>query len=404
MDAMGEKHVIYVRTLGGFTIKAGTRAITDSSNQSKKPWLLLEYLVIFQKKPISPSELIRIIWADDPGINPNSSLKTLIFRTRKLLGPLGISPQKLLVQKGGSYAWTQEYTPVIDIDEFEDICNKVLGQPLEDEEALSLCYQGLSLYKGDFLPKSEYEPWVIPIAAYYHSQYQKLVHKTIELLVKKQAYAKITSICEGAVRIEPFDETLRYHLVHSLFKDGHTSQALEEYKHTMNLFYNEFSISPSNDFKNLYRIIWNEAQGININLDSIQDALQEEGSKGAFYCEYSVFHDLFQLGRRAIERTGDSIYLCLLTITDTEKATPKLPFLTKAMKHLNTAVSTSLRCSDAYTRYSVCQYLILLPTITSEQAETVLNRICVSFRKLYNRKDLMVNYSLQPVLPRKRST
>ena len=404
MDAMGEKHVIYVRTLGGFTIKAGTRAITDSSNQSKKPWLLLEYLVIFQKKPISPSELIRIIWADDPGINPNSSLKTLIFRTRKLLGPLGISPQKLLVQKGGSYAWTQEYTTVIDIDEFEDICNKVLGQPLEDEEALSLCYQGLSLYKGDFLPKSEYEPWVIPIAAYYHSQYQKLVHKTIELLVKKQAYAKITSICEGAVRIEPFDETLCYHLVHSLFKDGHTSQALEEYKHTMNLFYNEFSISPSNDFKNLYRIIWNEAQGININLDSIQDALQEEGSKGAFYCEYSVFHDLFQLGRRAIERTGDSIYLCLLTITDTEKATPKLPFLTKAMKHLNTAVSTSLRCSDAYTRYSVCQYLILLPTITSEQAETVLNRICVSFRKLYNRKDLMVNYSLQPVLPRKRST
>ena len=404
MDAMGEKHVIYVRTLGGFTIKAGTRAITDSSNQSKKPWLLLEYLVIFQKKPISPSELIRIIWADDPGINPNSSLKTLIFRTRKLLGPLGISPQKLLVQKGGSYAWTQEYTTVIDIDEFEDICNKVLGQPLEDEEALSLCYQGLSLYKGDFLPKSEYEPWVIPIAAYYHSQYQKLVHKTIELLVKKQAYAKITSICEGAVRIEPFDETLRYHLVHSLFKDGHTSQALEEYKHTMNLFYNEFSISPSNDFKNLYRIIWNEAQGININLDSIQDALQEEGSKGAFYCEYSVFYDLFQLGRRAIERTGDSIYLCLLTITDTEKATPKLPFLTKAMKHLNTAVSTSLRCSDAYTRYSVCQYLILLPTITSEQAETVLNRICVSFRKLYNRKDLMVNYSLQPVLPRKRST
>lgn len=400
MDAMGEKHVIYVRTLGGFTIKAGTRAITDSSNQSKKPWLLLEYLVIFQKKPISPSELIRIIWADDPGINPNSSLKTLIFRTRKLLGPLGISPQKLLVQKGGSYAWTQEYTTVIDIDEFEDICNKVLGQPLEDEEALSLCYQGLSLYKGDFLPKSEYEPWVIPIAAYYHSQYQKLVHKTIELLVKKQAYAKITSICEGAVRIEPFDETLRYHLVHSLFKDGHTSQALEEYKHTMNLFYNEFSISPSNDFKNLYRIIWNEAQGININLDSIQ----EEGSKGAFYCEYSVFHDLFQLGRRAIERTGDSIYLCLLTITDTEKATPKLPFLTKAMKHLNTAVSTSLRCSDAYTRYSVCQYLILLPTITSEQAETVLNRICVSFRKLYNRKDLMVNYSLQPVLPRKRSS
>lgn len=398
-SALEENPVIYVKTLGGFSIKVGDKEITDSNNQSKKPWCLLEYLVVFQKKEISPSELIQIIWADDPGVNPSGALKTLMFRSRKLLDPLGIPPQKLLVQKRGFYAWTQEYTTVMDIDEFESICNKVLKKQLEDQEALSLCYQALDIYKGDFLPKSEYESWVIPISTYYHCLYQQLVYKIIELLSKKEDYTRITAVCETAVGIEPFDEYFHYHLVYSLFKNGYTSQAIEEYNHTMDLFYNEFSISPSDDFKNLYRIIRSKEQGINTNLDSIQDALEEEGAGGAFYCEYPVFHDLFQLERRAIKRTGDSIYLCLLTMTDMEHAVPKRCIITKAMEHLKTAVSTSLRCSDAYTRYSVCQYLILLPTVTSAQAEKVMNRILANFRKLYNRKDLVVNYSIQPVLP-----
>ena len=72
--------------------------------------------------------------------------------------------------------------------------------------------EGLSIYKGDFLPKSEYESWVIPISAYYHSLYQKLVYKTIQLLLDKQAYGQITSICQTAIGIEPFDEEFHYHL------------------------------------------------------------------------------------------------------------------------------------------------------------------------------------------------
>ena len=103
---------IYIHTLGGFSIEAGGKVINDSSNQSKKPWALLEYLAIFQKKDISPAELIQVIWPDDPGVNPAGALKTLMFRSRKLLEPLDIPPQKLLVQQRGTYAWTKEYTTV----------------------------------------------------------------------------------------------------------------------------------------------------------------------------------------------------------------------------------------------------------------------------------------------------
>lgn len=248
-SVMEDKPTIYIKTLGGFSLRVGDKEITDNSNQSKKPWCLLEYLVVFQKKSISPGELINIVWADDPGVNPGGALKTLMFRSRKLLEPLGIPPQKLLVQQRGSYCWTQDYLSVLDIDQFESICTRVLNHDMDEDEALNLCLEGLELYKGDFLPKSEYESWVIPISTYYHSLYQKLVYKTVELLTKKEDFSRITSICQTAVGIEPFDEEFHYHLVYSLYRDGHTSQAIEEYNHTLDLFYNEFSISPSDHLR-----------------------------------------------------------------------------------------------------------------------------------------------------------
>ena len=50
-----QRPTIHVQTLGGFSIRTNGCQINDNSNQSKKPWALLEYLVIFQKKDINPA-------------------------------------------------------------------------------------------------------------------------------------------------------------------------------------------------------------------------------------------------------------------------------------------------------------------------------------------------------------
>ena len=55
------QQTIYVKTLGGFSITVDGKEISDNNNQSKKPWSLLEYLVVFQKKDISVNELIETI-------------------------------------------------------------------------------------------------------------------------------------------------------------------------------------------------------------------------------------------------------------------------------------------------------------------------------------------------------
>ena len=392
--------VVYVNMLGQFSVTINDKSINDQINQSKKPWNLLEYLIVYRNREISTNELIELIWGDDDSSNPGGALKTLLFRSRKLLAPLGHPTHNLIIQHRGSYAWNPELTTILDIDQFETWCNKGNAADTQPKDRLTYYLQALELYKGDFLPKSEWESWVIPISTYYHSLYQKTVHKTIDLLSADEDWGQIIDLCQKAIIIEPFDEEFHYHLIYARYKNGDQYGALEHYSHTTNLFYNEFAITPSTRLKDLYKLIRDEKHGVTTDLSLIQESLEEESfDNGAFYCEYSVFRDIYQLERRAIERTGDSIYLCLLTISDIGGSLPKSSIMAKAMLELGHAITSSLRRGDTYTRYSVSQYMMLLPTASYENGEIVLKRICSNFRKRYSRKNLMVNYALQAILP-----
>ena len=112
-----------------------------------------------------------------------------------------------------------------------------------------------------------------------------------------------------------------------------------------------------------------------------------------------MFKRLVQLKRRGVERSGASVYLCLLTVGDRRGRTLKPEIQARAMERLKGVINHSLRSSDAFSRYSVSQYIILLPSVTYENGEQVMRRIMSAFNKAYVRKDVSVSYSLNVVLP-----
>lgn len=401
MENSMNDNTVYVNMLGGFSIILGSKHIDAMGNQSKKPWNLLEYLIAFRKREIALEELIDLFWGNEDSSNPNGALKTLLFRSRKLLIPLTDRPQDYLIHIRGTYAWNPDVEIVADIDEFEDLCNHIFSTDTSTAEyQLDLCLQALDLYKGDFLPKSSWISWVIPISAYYHSLYQKLVHKTVSILKERDDFQKIIDICQHAIVIEQFDEKIHSELIYALYKAGSQQAALDHYNRTINMLYDEFAITPSDELKDLYKTIQDTKHGITTDLSIIQDSLREETQeRGAFYCEYAVFKNIYQLESRAIERTGDSIYLGLVTISDSKGKLLKPSIQTRAMAELGEAICRSLRRGDAYTRYSISQYIILIPTATYENGEKVMQRISCNFKKDYTRKDLNVQCSLMALLP-----
>lgn len=391
--------IVYVQMLGGFTITLDGNSINDQFHQSKKPWNILEYLITFRNRDIPVNELIDLIWSEKRSSNPASALKTLVFRSRKLLEPLGFPVQNLLIQKRGTYSWNPALTTVVDTDEFEKWCNKA-AEAEDPSEKLDLLLEALEIYKGDFLPKSAWESWVIPISTYYHSRYCNSVNTAIEMLTSLEKWDKIIELCKKSISIEPYDENFHYSLIYALYNNNMQNQALDHYKHATDLFYNEFAITPSERLKSLYKIISDKEHGIVADLSLIQESMQEDfPDKGAFGCEFSVFREVYQLERRAIERTGDSIFLCLLTISNEDGSFPKTTIMTRAMNDMEKAIRGSLRRGDAFTRYSVSQYMILLPSASFENGDSVMKRIIRNFKKGYTRKQLVVEYSLQAILP-----
>ena len=116
-----ENKTIYIKLFGGCQIRVGTVVINEQTHQSRKPWLLLEYLIYNHDRMISSSELIQVLWNDGELTNPVNALKTLVLRSRKLLEPLGLPPQSLLSQKRGTYGWCPETDFFLDTDEFQKL-------------------------------------------------------------------------------------------------------------------------------------------------------------------------------------------------------------------------------------------------------------------------------------------
>jgi DNA-binding SARP family transcriptional activator len=374
---------LQISMLGGFSLSYpdGT-AIDYQSNRSNKLWMVLAYLLTHRGKQITQDELIDILWPDEEIDNPVNTLKTMRHRLCGMLDALGGIPGKEMIRYNhGIYAWSEEVDCVLDIDQFSTYC-ALAEQEQDDSQKISYYLNALEYYNGDFLPKLSSEMWVMSAHAYYHAEYLRVVKKCIALLRTENRYYEIITVCQKAVTIEPYDEDLHRELIDALVRTGAKQSALDHYEKVKELFYHEFGINLSEDLVELYKQIIDETNDAQMDLSSIASQLQEELAPGAFYCEYALFKEIYRLMTRMMERSGQSAYLCLVSVTDKNgKQIVNTKKQNEAVGRLRTAIQFSLRRGDVFTRYSVSQYLILLSSINYENTEMVLRRITDNFKR-----------------------
>jgi len=394
---MSEK--IKINMLGEFSISYRDKSINDNSNRSKKIWTLLEYLIVFKNKKITQNDLIEILWPGDESDNPANALKTLLFRARSVIGELGLSGKNMIVYQCGTYSFNRNIPIELDFERFENLL-AMAESTQDDDEKMDLLRQATEVYKGDFLPKSSLEVWAVPIVTYFHSKYIKTVHSLISLLNTKKIFEEIISLCQRAVSIDPYDENLHYHLIKALADTGAQQRAIQHYNYTKTLFFSHFGVNLSSKFTAVYKEIIKTSKAAETDLVLIRDNLKEESLiKGALFCEYEIFKSIYQLMARSASRTGQSSFLCLITTTDLKSSQPPQKVLANNMNYLHTAIKISLRHGDVYARYSLSQYLIMLFSLTYENAEKIMNRITRNFRVAHPHSPVIFSYSIQPLIP-----
>lgn len=386
---------------GRFAITYGDVTVSDSFNRTRQLWNLLEYLVANRHKMISQQELISILWPNESSENPVNALKNLVYRIRTMLSQYGFPFARDAIQfSRGSYCWNNTLPCRIDAEEFERLIAEGKKEKDGSEHKINTYLEAISLYEGDFLPSSSYESWVVSLGSYYRTLYFQAVFEVLDMLFAQKRFGEAQHICERAIVVDPFDDRAHQYMIMTLIRQNRQAQALEHYNRITDLFYRELGVRPSEAMRALYREITKSINNVETDLGVIKEDLSEHNSvRGAFYCDYEVFRNMYRVEARAASRSGQAIFLGLLTVTTSQNQIPDLKSLGRAMDILLDSSRQCLRKGDVISRFSPTQYVLLLYTQTFENGQRVLDRLQKFFHENYRPGNIRIHTNIQPVTP-----
>ena len=358
---------LQIKMLGTFSLSLNESEINDGGNRSRKVWLLLAYMIYCRNRPVTPDELVNLLWGD--------------------------------VRRDGSYAWNTALPITLDIDEFDRLYQA--GVRAQSEEEMLDCWmKALDLYQGDFLSKLSSEPWVVPIAAYFHNLYVQTVLQVIPLLEKDRHWQQVADLCRQATAQEPYMEDLYRHLMGALLQLNDQQGAVAVFERMSELFLDNFGIMPSDELRVLYRDALRSINERTVSPGMILEQLREPSDNGgALMCDYDFFKAIYHSIARMIERSGDAAHLGLISVAGDNGKELSRRSLDCVIENLQDIIRTHLRRGDVAARCSISQFLLLLPQANYENSCAVCERIVKAFVRQYPHSPARLQVSIQPLEP-----
>lgn len=135
------------------------------------------------------------------------------------------------------------------------------------------------------------------------------------------------------------------------------------------------------------------------DIRQVRKDLREQAAITGAYCQnYETFKGIYRFLARGLIRGGQEACVILITLVDTEGGSPPLYEKDVLMERLGDNIGSTLRLGDVYTRYSSCQYLLLVINTTKSQVDTIVGRIREKFLADKFDNDILIHrcYQLQP--------
>ncbi len=390
---------IKIKMFGNFEIVVNGNVALTQLRQAKKTSQFLEYLILKKDRAVPHEELLEMLWSDKENRNPATALRTLLHRYRSLVDQSELPElADSIITARGAYQWNTNLDCEIDVFEFERLCQEARTPGMSNRECIERYLQMLQIYTGPLLTNSAEEMWVVPKSVYYHDLFLESVFTLLDLLKVEEEHDVIVQVCRKAMDVDMFDERLHLELMMALVKTGKKREALSQYYFATDLHYKQLGIQPSGEIRAVYKLIVQADQEMEADIEKVQNMLEEDtDGHGAFVCEYEIFKEIYQLQRRMLERYNGTMFLALLTISNTYEQRFDNLVLDNIMKQLLHVSQTNLRRGDTISRYSVMQYVILLPSVTYETGRLVMDRIKKAFYNEYVKSSVVLTYKLRPL-------
>ena len=373
-QSAGSKDVIFIRTMGLFTIEANGEVHEELMTKSRKGISLMQYLILERGRPVSSQRLIRELWADKRSENPEGALKTMVSRVRSALNEISPELGMCIVSGQGNYRWQSLPHVHVDVLEIIDLLNSLRHEPpdpghMGKTERLMNLFGGDLYLTGDILNGQATYNWL-------HNEYLSAVYRYIDLLKANDEYTKICDVCRRAAQIDDLDEQLHIELMQAMVNLNRTEEAAAEYRRFAKHSRDYLDVEPGEELQACYDSLAEAGKKLRINLDTIRNELieKEGGTKGPFFCEYGVFKEVYNIYMRNLERLGSSMFLGIIMLGDIDEKSSDVR-RESCMAGLQQILKSNMRKGDIITRFSDNTYAMLLPTVNYSTGSMVMDRI-----------------------------
>jgi len=271
----------------------------------------------------------------------------------------------------------------LDVHVFQELLEKAASES-DRGMKLELLREACYMYGGEFLQKLSGDEWVLVESIRLKKLYAAALREVCRMMMEDHEYDDVLHMVEPACEMYPFDEwqsvKIDCYIAMNRYKD-----ALKEYEDTARLLFEELGVSPSErmleQFHKMSEHIRNRPQMIGEIKCNLRESTPE---RGAFFCTFPGFRDAYRMMRRGMERSGQSVFLLVCTLTDS-KGHPMEDSekLEEMSMELHRAIKGSLRSSDSFTKYNKSQYLVMLVGTNEENCQIAIRRIAGNFAKIH---------------------
>ena len=143
----------------------------------------------------------------------------------------------------------------------------------------------------------------------------------------------------------------------------------------------------------------NYSENKSINTDADMDIVkhlisEKDKPLGAYKVEYDGFKHIFRFISRYSDRKETGIEILLFTISKKDGSMIDPLTLSDAMFDLENIIKVSLRIGDVATKYSSCQYLVMLVGANKIKPQEVVERVVKNYSFFADKYNIVVKYDI----------
>lgn len=390
-EVMDEGKYLEVRMLGEFSMVYGGEVVEVSKVQTSRAMHLLQILLYAGESGISRQKLVEYLFEREPVGDLSGNLRVTTHNLRKMLKKTILPDEPYIQTNNRQYRFVSSFPVRVDALRFRELLEQAKSQ--NEERRIELLKEACQLYQGYFLPALFGEEWVVVAEADYQRLYFESMEELCQSMKEREQYEEMLPLCIRAAEMYPFDEWQVWQM-DCLVALGRSKEAMNLYEKTAAMYFDELSMAPPKRMLEYFRRMSNHISLGTGDFREIQGMLKEtEERAGAYYCSYPSFVDTYRMLVRVMERSGESVYLLVCTITDDQRRVIEdTKRLKEVSEHLSKAIREALRQGDVYTRYNMSQFLVILMGIRKEECPITIGRIDACFRKKENSRRIEVSY------------